>query len=329
MISNNRIQALPNSIGELANLRILLTDVNALVRLPQAIGQCRSLRILNAASNNLLSLPDEIGHLEDLRVLNLANNYLRHLPSTIAHLSKLTALWLNDNQKKPLILLQVGQDEKSQNQVLTCFLFPQTGPIFGPVSPAAAATLMAQQQHLQQLTGGPPAALANGGQPMQQVAIGVQRLQQGHRADGPPAEERRTGPANEPAAPGQEQAGRGPAVQAPDRMEARAGAGPLSSLPAQLHGQQRHVRQPPRLKQLPSGGAGSSFGLVDDDEEDARGEMLQMSNTLDKSAFIAAPGPPKAPAHSDEAGPKSAGPPELCWAREPARDPFIGKTALS
>lgn len=150
VISNNRIQSLPNSIGRLENLKILLTDVNALTWLPSSIGQCRSLRILNVASNNLLSLPEEIGHLKELRVLNLANNYLRYLPQTVADLPNLTALWLNDNQKKPLVMLQVERDDKNQNPILTCFMFPQTGPIFGPVSPAAAAALLAQQQQQQQ-----------------------------------------------------------------------------------------------------------------------------------------------------------------------------------
>lgn len=117
--------------------------MNALTCLPATIGQCKSLRILNVASNNLLSLPDEIGNLKEIRVLNLANNYLRHLPITSAQLPNLTALWLNDNQKKPLMALQTDHDEKSNSQVLTCFLFPQTGPIFGPVSPAVAAAVLA------------------------------------------------------------------------------------------------------------------------------------------------------------------------------------------
>lgn len=127
----------------MGELKILLADVNALTRLPPSIGGCRSVRILNVASNNLLSLPDEIGNLKELRVLNLANNYLRHLPRTVANLPNLTALWLNDNQKKPLMVLQTDYDDKSQSQILTCFLFPQTGPIFGPVSPTVAAAVMA------------------------------------------------------------------------------------------------------------------------------------------------------------------------------------------
>lgn len=81
-----------------------------------------------------------------MRVLNLANNYLRHLPHTVAQLPNLTALWLNDNQKKPLMVLQTDHDERTNSQVLTCFLFPQTGPIFGPVSPAVAAAVLAAAQ---------------------------------------------------------------------------------------------------------------------------------------------------------------------------------------
>lgn len=143
MLSKNRIQALPASIGGLRALKILLADVNALTRLPASLGLCCSLRILNLASNNLLAMPDEIGKLAELRVLNLSNNYLRSLPESIANLPNLTALWLNDNQKKPLVSLQRELDEKSNKEVLTCVLFPQTGPIFGPINPAVAAAVMA------------------------------------------------------------------------------------------------------------------------------------------------------------------------------------------
>lgn len=141
-MSNNRIQFIPPSIGLLVDMKIFLADVNALTRLPGSLGQCRGLRILNVSSNNLLSLPDEIGDLVELRVLNLANNYLRHLPSSISRLTNLKALWLSGNQKKPLVVLEADQDEKSKSQVLTCFLLPQTGPIFGPVSPTVAAAVM-------------------------------------------------------------------------------------------------------------------------------------------------------------------------------------------
>lgn len=159
VISNNRIQSLPAQIGQLTQLKILLSDLNALAHLPPTIGQCRSLRILNLASNNLLYLPDEIGQLGELRVLNLANNFLRFLPQSVKDLNNLSALWLNDNQKKPLIMLQQDLDHNSNTEVLTCVLFPQTGPILGSASAALAAAVMSQlnassndnQQHKQQM----------------------------------------------------------------------------------------------------------------------------------------------------------------------------------
>lgn len=237
VVSNNRIQSLPQSIGRLENMKILLTDVNALTRLPSTIGQCKSMRILNAASNNLLSLPEEIGQLKELRVINLANNYLRYLPQTIAQLPNLTALWLNDNQKKPLVVLQVDHDEKTNNQVLTCFMFPQTGPIFGPVSPAAAAALAAQAANAipKQQRAGPVQQLIPGCG--QQVVLGIQQKQQQQEAS--------------------------PVVsQLVEPPQTR----PLATT---AH------------RQLPNA---PSSRLLDEDE-DSRGELLQMSNTLDKSVF--------------------------------------------
>lgn len=101
------------------------------------------MRIINLACNNLLSLPREIGALAELRVLNLSNNYLTHLPATVANLSKLSALWLSDVQKKPLMALHSARDDRSSSQVLTCALFPQVGPIFGPLNPAVATAVAA------------------------------------------------------------------------------------------------------------------------------------------------------------------------------------------
>ena len=180
-MSNNRIQSLPPSIGRLEDLKILLADVNALTRLPPTIGKCRSIRILNVASNNLLCLPEEIGQLRELRVLNLANNYLRHLPCSMAQLPNLTALWLNDNQKKPLVALQTEHDERSDNQILTCFLFPQTGPIFGPVSPAVAAAVLAAASRVGPAADQRATQLAAGGpQSKGQLQMGVGSMSQQH-----------------------------------------------------------------------------------------------------------------------------------------------------
>lgn len=142
----------------MTNLKILLTDLNALTHLPPSIGQCRGLRILNLASNNLLYLPDEIGQLVELRVLNLANNFLRFLPESVKRLTNLSALWLNDNQKKPLVALEPDFDHQSNTQVLTCMLFPQTGPILGPISAAVLSQIdQANQEQKYQASSTSPA----------------------------------------------------------------------------------------------------------------------------------------------------------------------------
>lgn len=246
VVSNNRIQAIPNSIGQLENLRIFLTDVNALVRLPATIGHCRSLRILNVASNNLLNLPDEIGNLKELRVLNLANNYLRYLPVAAAQLPNLTALWLNDNQKKPLMALQTDHDEKSNSQVLTCFLFPQTGPIFGPVSPAVAAAVMAAASYRP--------STSTKGEPSQQQQ---QQQQDGYKI--------------------QPTAG---VITADDKSP------PNAIYPHQLPAAQANING--LLRQIaPSSTAHHHRHLAGskllDEDEDERADLLQMSNTLNKS----------------------------------------------
>lgn len=244
MLSKNRIQSLPATVGQLKLLTILLADVNALTRLPSALGHCTSLRILNLASNNLLAVPEEIGKLKELRVLNLSNNYLRCLPESMADLPNLTALWLNDNQKNPLVSLQREVDEKSSKEVLTCVLFPQSGPVFGPVSPAVAAAVMAA------------AAAASG--------VGQPRLVRGSRA---------SSDANEPAEI--QLSTTSDKIQSQTLLHGMLDYGILAKDHAHLdpaNGISRAIT------------SGAQRCLAEEDE--AAGDLLQMSNTLDKSAYL-------------------------------------------
>lgn len=209
------------------------------------------MRILNAASNNLLGLPDEIGDMKDLRVLNLANNYLRNLPRTVANLPNLSALWLNENQKKPLLVLQLDRDEKTNQEVLTCFMFPQNGPIFGPVSPAAAAALLAAAASTNNT------AASNGttfnGMESDATAGSIGTNQVSTSAPLVDLDSKGLGQ---------------PAANAYQSAETGATMIPL----------QPHQQIIPHHRQLMS----SNNGLLDEDEGS---EMLQISHTLDKSSM--------------------------------------------
>lgn len=64
--------------------------------------------------------------------LEADNNYnnrfkifrLQYLPYTLVNL-ELKAVWLSENQAQPLLTFQTDRDEKTGENVLTCFLLPQ------------------------------------------------------------------------------------------------------------------------------------------------------------------------------------------------------------
>ena len=49
---------------------------------------------------------------------------LQHLPITLQNLN-LKAVWLSENQGKPMQQFQTDFDERTGEEVLTCFLLPQ------------------------------------------------------------------------------------------------------------------------------------------------------------------------------------------------------------
>lgn len=49
---------------------------------------------------------------------------LQCLPFSLASLN-LKAVWLSKNQAQPMLNFQTDEDEKTGEQVLTCFLLPQ------------------------------------------------------------------------------------------------------------------------------------------------------------------------------------------------------------
>lgn len=121
--SNNRLSALPETVGALTNLRSLTLSRNAIARLPRSLASCANLRTLvlddnrletlpetdaffeglvrlksfSLARNALASVPDGVGRLRALAVLNLSGNALATLPSAIGHCSKLESLDVSDN----------------------------------------------------------------------------------------------------------------------------------------------------------------------------------------------------------------------------------------
>lgn len=98
----NQLTALPETIAQLTQLEQLHLGSNQLTALPEAIGQLTQLQQLYVNRNQLTSLPETIGQLKQLKELHVDHNHLRALPETVGQLTNLQVLDLSHNQVKTL-----------------------------------------------------------------------------------------------------------------------------------------------------------------------------------------------------------------------------------
>ncbi|KAF9157886.1 PH domain leucine-rich repeat-containing protein phosphatase 2, partial [Mortierella sp. AD010] len=97
-LSHNKICFLPADIGHLhSHLRQLVVSDNKLEAIPKSIGLCKELRNLNLGRNQLTSLPTEIADLKQLDTLDLSENLLCVIPGDVADFLTKTTLLLTGN----------------------------------------------------------------------------------------------------------------------------------------------------------------------------------------------------------------------------------------
>lgn len=80
ILTDNRLETLPSSIGKLSKLRKLMLSGNRLTALPIELSACRDLELIRLASNEIQSLPDWVCDLPKLSWIALSGN-----PLTSAH----------------------------------------------------------------------------------------------------------------------------------------------------------------------------------------------------------------------------------------------------
>jgi Leucine-rich repeat (LRR) protein len=108
-LGSNRLSSLPASFARLQNLTELDLQDNPLGSLPQVLCQLRNLQRLNLCKTRLNSLPEHIGQLPQLQSLQLQQNHLTALPQPMANLQALEILNLSGNPfaSVPRCLLQL------------------------------------------------------------------------------------------------------------------------------------------------------------------------------------------------------------------------------
>uniref|UniRef100_F7C276 Leucine-rich repeats and calponin homology (CH) domain-containing 3 n=1 Tax=Xenopus tropicalis TaxID=8364 RepID=F7C276_XENTR len=84
-ISRNQLTSLPGHLCSLP-LKVLIVSNNKLDSLPEEIGALRNLTELDVSCNEIQTIPTQIGKLESLRDLNIRRNHLVQLPHELAEL---------------------------------------------------------------------------------------------------------------------------------------------------------------------------------------------------------------------------------------------------
>ena len=123
-LNDMQLTELPETIGQLIQLKLLNLSNNQLTELPETIGQLIQLQSLDIVDNQLFRLPESLGNLVDLQSLNLFNNHLSMLPESFGQLKKLSFLTLGNNNFAKLPdwlgqLTQLQDLQLSNNQLIS------------------------------------------------------------------------------------------------------------------------------------------------------------------------------------------------------------------
>jgi Leucine-rich repeat (LRR) protein len=111
---------LPDSIGNLINLKGLYLSNNKFSSLPDSIGNLINLQKLHLSDNQFSSLPDSIGNLINLKILLITNNKLESLPTSILKIKQAllidqTSYQINNLNIEAEILIFSSLENKLEN----------------------------------------------------------------------------------------------------------------------------------------------------------------------------------------------------------------------
>ncbi|XP_016322088.1 leucine-rich repeat and calponin homology domain-containing protein 1 isoform X2 [Sinocyclocheilus anshuiensis] len=108
--SNNKLNALPESIGQLTNLMELDVSCNEITALPRHTGQLKALRELNVHRNLLCVLPEDLADLPLVK-FDLSCNKVSTIPVCYRKMTQLQSLQLENNplQSPPAQICMKGK----------------------------------------------------------------------------------------------------------------------------------------------------------------------------------------------------------------------------
>lgn len=102
-LSNNKIKYLPNSLNSLRNLEELILNSNKFKIISNEFSNLQNLKRLELNYNKLKSIPNFVFELKNLKILDLSHNKISEIPNSIGKLTKLSTIDLGENliQKIP------------------------------------------------------------------------------------------------------------------------------------------------------------------------------------------------------------------------------------
>jgi len=97
-LANNKIESLPDELGNVKKLERIHLNNNALTALPDDIALLSNLKVLSAAHNQIGYLPSNLGQSHNLLSLDLSHNEITEIPEEIGNCPDLSEIKLNDNK---------------------------------------------------------------------------------------------------------------------------------------------------------------------------------------------------------------------------------------
>ena len=97
-VTNAQLTTLPESLGQLGQLQSLDFSNNQLTKLPDSLAQLTQLQMLYMGKNQLERFPEWLGQLVQLKILDLQGNRLIALPESLGMVTSLVELYIEENQ---------------------------------------------------------------------------------------------------------------------------------------------------------------------------------------------------------------------------------------